>query len=170
MNYAVVYSSQTGNTRKLAETIKSVLSPEKCSYFGTVPSCILEKPTVVFAGFWTDKGNCAGDMASFLETLENQKVFLFGTAGFGQNQAYFDQILTKVSSHLPPSAELIGCYMCQGQMPDSVQTRYQMLLEKDPENLRIQGMLKNFRQAVGHPTQQELDALKAKLQELLNSL
>lgn len=32
--YSIVYSSSTGNTKKLADTIYAVLAKENCDYFG----------------------------------------------------------------------------------------------------------------------------------------
>lgn len=40
----------------------------------------------IFVGFWTDKGTCDDNITAFLNKLENKKVFLFGTAGFGGEQ------------------------------------------------------------------------------------
>ena len=34
-NYSIVFSSMTGNTRKLADKIHEVLPKESCDYFGT---------------------------------------------------------------------------------------------------------------------------------------
>ena len=44
--YSILYSSKTGNTKKLAEKIREVLPEENCDYFGTegakaLPSDIL---------------------------------------------------------------------------------------------------------------------------------
>ena len=33
--YSILYSSKTGNTKKLAEKIREVLPEENCDYFGT---------------------------------------------------------------------------------------------------------------------------------------
>ena len=34
-NYSIVFSSMTGNTRKLADKIHEILPKESCDYFGT---------------------------------------------------------------------------------------------------------------------------------------
>lgn len=34
MTYAIVYSSRTGNTERLAQAIRQALPPEECLYFG----------------------------------------------------------------------------------------------------------------------------------------
>ena len=112
MSYAIVFSSRTGNTALLAQTIRDTL-PGDCLYFGTPDPKALEAETV-YVGFWTDKGSCDESIAQFLKTLTNQKVFLFGTAGFGGSPEYFEQILKRVSENLGENTQLVGSYMCQG--------------------------------------------------------
>ncbi len=151
MSYAIVYSSHTGNTALLAETIRETLPQEDCVYFGAPDPSALTAETV-YVGFWTDKGTCDTSIAQFLQSLTNQKVFLFGTAGFGGAAAYFEQILNRVKENLGDSTELIGTYMCQGKMPPSVRTRYEQM-EEGP---RRTAMLENFDQALSHPNAEDL--------------
>lgn len=156
MTYAIVYSSKTGNTRQLALAIQAALPAEDCLYCG-VPSSEALAADVLYVGFWTDKGDCDASVADFLGQVTGQKVFLFGTAGFGGAPAYFDHILTTVRGHLPQSAAVVGGYMCQGRMPAAVRTRYEAM-EESP---RRTAMLENFDQALSHPDQSDLDALTA---------
>ena len=151
MSYAIVYSSHTGNTALLAQTIRDTLPQENCVYFGVPDPSALTAETV-YVGFWTDKGTCDTSIAQFLQSLTNQKVFLFGTAGFGGAAAYFEQILNRVKENLEDSTELIGTYMCQGKMPPSVRTRYEQM-EEGP---RRTAMLENFDQALSHPNAEDL--------------
>lgn len=151
MSYAIVYSSHTGNTALLAQTIRETLPQEDCVYFGAPDPSALT-PETVYVGFWTDKGTCDTSIAQFLQSLTNQKVFLFGTAGFGGAAAYFEQILNRVKENLEDSTELIGTYMCQGKMPPSVRTRYEQM-EEGP---RRTAMLENFDQALSHPNAEDL--------------
>ena len=91
MRYAVVFASMTGNTRLLAERMKEMLPREQLIYWGE-PAEAAREADVLFIGSWTDKGTCCPAIGDFLRSLEGKKVFLFGTAGFGGAQAYFDQI------------------------------------------------------------------------------
>lgn len=156
MSYAIVYSSHTGNTALLAQTIRETLPQEDCVYFGAPDPSALTAETV-YVGFWTDKGTCDASIAQFLQSLTNQKVFLFGTAGFGGAAAYFEQILNRVKENLGDSTELIGTYMCQGKMPQPVRTRYEQM-EEGP---RRTAMLENFDQALSHPNAKDLANLRA---------
>ena len=154
MRYAVVFTSKTGNTRHLAEEIRKQLGEEECGYFGAPDAAALEAD-VVFAGFWTDRGSCDGEMAAFLESLSNQQLFLFGTAGFGGDPAYFEKILETVKSHVAATVSVIGTYMCQGQMPLAVRRRYEAM----EDGARKERMVTNFDRAVGHPDAADLQAL-----------
>ena len=53
MSYAIVFSSKTGNTKLLADTLHTCLPQESCCYFGTPDPAALEAD-VLYVGFWTD--------------------------------------------------------------------------------------------------------------------
>ncbi len=165
MTYAVVYASATGNTKMLAEEIRRTRGEETCAYFGTAGEEIPEVD-LVFAGFWTDKGDCSEELAQFLEGLHNRKVFLFGTAGFGGAKEYFARILERVKGHLAPDNEVVGTYMCQGRMPQSVRTRYEGMLQQNPEDERMKAMIENFDRALEHPDQEDLERLRRAVEKL----
>ena len=46
MSYSIVYSSQTGNTKQLAETLRETLPQEGCRYFGTPAQAAAEADTL----------------------------------------------------------------------------------------------------------------------------
>ena len=166
MNYAVVTSSRTGNTRQLADVIQEVLQEEEILYIGKV-SKEAKNADVLFVGFWTDKGTCSEEMKEFLNTLEGKKIFLFGTAGFGQSQTYFDQIIERVKKEIPQSNQVIGSYMCQGKMPITVRERYIKLQKEDPTNKQYEKLIQNFDTALSHPDQQDLEGIRKKVLEIV---
>lgn len=154
MSYAIVYSSRTGNTRALAEAVRAALPPEDCCYFGPPDPAALNAARL-YLGFWTDKGACDGDTAAFLAQLTHQEVFFFGTAGFGGSDAYFDQIIQRVTSLLPAGVTVLGHWMCQGRMPMAVRQRYEAM-EDSPRRTQ---MLENFDAALSHPDDADLHNL-----------
>lgn len=112
-------------------------------------------------GFWTDKGTCDEPTARFLQSLTDQKVFLFGTAGFGGAPAYFQQILDRVKANLAPGVQVTGTYMCQGKMPQAVPGPLCGHGGEPPAH-RHAG---NFDQALSHPDQEDLARLQAAVGE-----
>lgn len=160
MRYSIVYSSNTGNTRQLAEAIEQQLPTGDLLYCGAPDTAALQAD-VLFVGFWTDKGSCDAKVAELLKQTGGKTVYLFGTAGFGQSQQYFDQILARVRENLPAGAVYGGGYMCQGRMPQAVRSRYEAMQAKEPENARYKMLIENFDEALAHPDTNDLEAAAA---------
>ena len=162
MSYAIVFSSKTGNTKLLADTLHACLPQENCCYFGTPDPAAMEADDL-YVGFWTDKGNADESTLDFLKQLHGKNIFLFGTAGFGGSEEYFNKILKKVERSLDRSNTVFGRYMCQGKMPPSVRARYEAMraLPAPPENL--DALIENFDRARSHPDADDLDRLRAEV-------
>ena len=157
--YSIIFSSLTGNTKKLAETIRVVLPAEDCDYFGAPETAELHSG-MLYVGFWTDKGNADSAALELLSKLRDKKIFLFGTAGFGGSAAYFQKILDHVKQSVDPSNTVVGEYMCQGKMPQSVRDRY-MKMKAQPEHpTNIDALIENFDRALSHPDEDDLERLR----------
>ncbi|MEG0276222.1 MAG: flavodoxin family protein [Coprobacillus sp.] len=154
MKYSIIYNSYTGNTKLLAQTILNQLPKEDCEYFGTIHDTESE---LLFIGFCTDKGNCSEELATYLKTLKDRKIFLFGTAGFGGSQEYFDKILDNVKKYIDESNVIIETYMCQGKMPMTVRQRYEQMANSNPG--KFDSLIVNFDNALSHPNSQDLEKL-----------
>ena len=136
-NYSIIFSSMTGNTRKLADKIHEILPKESCDYFGTADAQGI-KSELLDIGVWTDKG----------------------TAGFGGSDAYFQKILGNVKSAIDSSNTIVGEYMCQGKMPQSVRERYVKMKENPEHPDNIDALIENFDKALSHPDSDDLERLK----------
>ena len=146
-HYSILFCSLTGNTKKLADAIYETLPKDKCDYFGTNDSQVPQSD-VCYIGFWTDKGNADQKTLELLSKLKNKKIFLFGTAGFGGSDAYFEKILGQVKQSIDASNTVIGEYMCQ-ENPEH------------PANLDL--LIQNFDRALSHPDSEDLERLKKSL-------
>ena len=51
--YSIIFTSKTGNTRKLADAIHEALPQENCDLFGAVEGDVPASETL-YIGFWTD--------------------------------------------------------------------------------------------------------------------
>lgn len=162
MDYSIVYSSRTGNTKALAEAIKEALLEDSCLYFGKSDDKYIDAP-LVFIGFWTDKGSCDGVAIDFLKTLTNKTVFIFGTAGFDGGQEYYEKILKTAQQHLDCSNTILGTYMCQGKMPMAIRQRYEKMLKDTPADSNLKKQIENFDCAASHPDKNDCDRLKSQV-------
>ena len=157
MSYAIICSSKTGNTEKLAQRAREALGEKD------------ERPVadadLVLVGSWTDKGGMDPALADALPQLAGKRVFLFGTCGFGGSQAYYDRVLDRFQSALPEDSQVVGRFMCQGQMPPAVRERYVKMAEQNPA--RFSPMIENFDRALGHPDDADLAAFETTLRAAL---
>ena len=158
-NFSIIFSSLTGNTKKLADTIHEMLPHDKCDYFGENDSRVPQSD-LLYIGFWTDKGNADHKTLELLAKLKNKKIFLFGTAGFGGSDVYFKKILEQVRQSIDSSNVVIGEYMCQGKMPLSVRERYIKMKESPEHPANLDMLIKNFDCALSHPDREDLVRLK----------
>lgn len=166
-DYSIVFSSRTGNTAELAEAVRKTLPEGTCEYFGSVngndggscASSAIPASETLFVGFWTNQGVADQATQQLLGQLKNRKVFLFGTAGFGGSEAYFQAILDKTKAFIDNSNTVIGTYMCQGKMPLSVRERYVKMREQPDHMPNIDAMIENFDKALSHPDANDLEKL-----------
>ena len=159
VQYSILFSSLTGNTKKLADAIHETLPQNDCEYFGAIKTPV-PSSELLYIGFWTDKGNADNETLTLLSTLKNRRIFLFGTAGFGGSDAYFQKILGQVRQSIDPSNTIIGEYMCQGKMPQSVRDRYVKMKEKPDHAPNLDELIQNFDRALSHPDNEDLDRLE----------
>ena len=81
MKYAIVYNTLTGNAKILADAIKENIAQKDLIYFGS-PSEKADEADLIYVGFWTNMGKVDPETLKYVQSLENKKIFLFGTAGF----------------------------------------------------------------------------------------
>ena len=182
--YSIVFSSRTGNTTELAEAVRGALPEEACEHFGSVDgdgNCddgcgcagdgdrngssfgsstgAIPASETLFVGFWTNQGVADQAAQKLLKQLRGRKIFLFGTAGFGGSEAYFQAILDKTKAFIDDSNTVIGTFMCQGKMPQSVRERYVKMKEQPNHMPNLDAMIENFDKALSHPDADDLEKL-----------
>ena len=119
-----------------------------------------EVPSRWRKGSWTDKGGADEATVRLLKTLQNRRIFLFGTAGFGGSEAYFQRILDNAQRSIDPSNTVIGTYMCQGRMPQTVRERYVKMKGQPEHPANLDALIENFDRALSHPDGEDLRALQ----------
>lgn len=154
MKIAIVYKSITGNTKLIAEALEEALKNRNVVYVGEPAEDI--GADLYLIGSWTDKGNCAKEIAAFLEKLEEKQIAFFGTAGFGGSVEYYNTLFERVKAQIPASNRIVGQFYCQGKMPMSVRDRYVSMMKENPEDENLEVSIKNFDEALSHPNEAEL--------------
>jgi len=157
MKSLVVYSSQSGNTRKLAEAVFDALPGEKARY----PVDEAPDPSdygFIAVGFWLMGGKPDPKSSEYLGKIGEKPLFLFAThgAGAGSDHAIHGMALAK---SLAPESHIRGTYSCQGEVNPKV-------IEKASKKPEPPVWLADAPDADGHPNDADIEALKYQLAEL----
>ena len=165
MTCSIVYSSKTGNTKLLAETVKSVLVSEVINYYGPLNDKALDADRI-YLGFWTFMGICDKDTQAFIKKLTKQQVVLFGTAGLGYSRDYFDKIIQRTRNLFPERVRFFASFMCQGKMPIEAKLQLEQMRNKTQDIAKFDRLITNFENGMEHPNKSDLLNLTSWLRKL----
>ena len=127
MKQLIVYSSQGGNTKKLAEEVFKQLPEDK----EIAPVSDAPAPSgydVVCVGFWLKGGQPDPAAQEFLKKCSG-RVFLFATHGAAAGSEHAKMALNK-AGELTAGATIIGSFSCQGEVAAKV---LENAANKDPQ-------------------------------------
>ena len=121
MKALVVYSSRTGNTRKIAEAIAAVLPG--CEIHPVESAPAPEGYDLVAVGYWVDKGMPDAQAKAYLETVRDTNVALFGTLGAWPDSDHARDCIAQGEAlvNAPERGnKVLGTYLCQGKVDPKI--------------------------------------------------
>jgi flavodoxin I len=159
MKSLILYSSQSGNTMKLAKAVYDSIEGEKDIYpIDEAPSLDVNYDLVA-VGFWLQAGKPDPKTIAFLEKFNREsKMFLFATHGAAKGSDHAGAAMDYAAG-LVKSAQIIGTFSCQGEVNPKA-------LEKIKQKQNPPPWIKDADKAVGHPDASDLDDLVATLKTL----
>jgi flavodoxin len=153
MKSLVVYSSQTGNTKKLAEAVFGVLPDEK-EIFELAEAPDPAAYDLVAVGFWFKSGKPNPETIEFLPKLSGKSTFIFATHGA---PVEFDHVAKGLeeAKGATGGAKILGSFSCMGAVnPKVLEKVRSMPEEKQPL------WISRAEEAVGHPDESDIQNLK----------
>jgi len=151
MKTLVVYSSQSGNTRRLAEAAYETLDGEKAIYaVDKAPDPSADD--IVVVGFWLKAGKPDPKAADYLARVGNNPLFLIATHGAAAGSEHARNAMDHAKS-LVPKATILGTFDCQGEVNPKI-------LEKALSKDQPPPWLADAPEATGHPDAVDLKRLK----------
>lgn len=114
MKTIVIYSSKTGNTKKIAEAIASALPANTpCVSINEVPADIATYD-LAFVGYWVDKGTANAEARQFMESLTVPQTAIFATLGAYPDSEHGQQSLKNGCALI--KTNVIDSFICQGKV------------------------------------------------------
>jgi len=161
MKNLIVYSSKSGNTKKLAEAVSNFLPGENFL------KSVRENPDptgydFVVVGFWLQAGKADPESQEYLEKLPLSNVFLFATHGAAKGSAHAQNAM-QGAQQLVGASQSFGSFNCQGEVKAEFLAKVQ---KKDPPPPWII----DAPEAVGHPDATDIADLQKELERAVTLL
>lgn len=174
MKSVILYSSLTGNTKKIAEAISEVMPFENEIYSVDknydLENYDLENYDLIIIGYWVNKGTCDSKIKEIIEKLEDKVIVLFGTLGAKDSGDYYESIKKRIEEIILPGNRILGHFLCQGRIDERLTERYKEMLKQNPEDEHIKEQLKNHEEAVNHPNLRDIEMAKDFINSILESM
>lgn len=158
MKSLIVYSSQSGNTKKLADVVYENAAGDK-EIFPVSDAPDPDDYDFIAVGFWLQAGKPDPKTLEYLPKIgDGKKLFLFATHGAASDSDHAQHALN-VAKELTSAAALVGTFSCQGEVNPKV-------LEKVKSKPQPPVWLTDAPEATGHPDDQDVENLKRVLSGL----
>ncbi len=158
MKSLIVYSSQTENTKKLADTIYESLEGEK-DIFPVEEAPSTEGYDLTAVGFWLKAGKSDPKTSEYLAKVEKgTRLFLFATHGAAKGSDHVKNAVDHAIG-LTNEADIAAVFTCQGEVNPKI-------LEKVKQKPEPPVWIADADNAAGHPNEDDLSALKQMITEL----
>lgn len=165
----LLYSSRSGNTRRLAEGVAERLAKKEISVMlydisdGSMPPLAdLQAADLVVVAFWVDKTRADEAACEVLKRLDGVSVYLTGTLGYFADSPYGTKCLLNAVDCLPDTAKVLGGSLYQG---GSDRMRRELAGEELPPRKHDLGPEAKERQLLllDRPSEIEMDVLAERL-------
>lgn len=115
MKVLVVYSSRTGNTRRVGEAVAAALSGARLVSVADMPEDV-SGYDLVFLGFWAFRRGADMETRQKAALLRGNKVALYATAGAYPDSEPAMAYLANTAALLDESNTYLGGFICQGRV------------------------------------------------------
>lgn len=154
MKYAVIYTSDTGNTEELAKNIFVSLPGNDKKIINARTSTDIPEAEQYFIGFPVKNRTCSIEILNVLEQLEGVKIALFASCGLPANEKYKQYIENAVSPWINDDCSYLGFFMCQGKASEKFREKLEIETGYSTEELdRI------IETSEAHPDDNDIDRL-----------
>jgi flavodoxin len=128
----IVYSSKTGNTKKVAEGILKALQEKNLD---VRIAAVEENPAPAdwnLVGFWLDKGDMDAKAAAYIDGLKGQTLGLFGTLGAPRDSGHARTCAKKAEERTAAHNTCLGSFLCQGKIDPALVESFRKLPSDNP--------------------------------------
>lgn len=135
MKYAVIYYSETGNTKALSKYLFENIHSTNKVLINMEDVDEIPKADMYFIGFPIYNQNCRMKVIELIEQIENSKIALLVTCGLNPTEQYKDKLEDTLSVWISNSNEYLGMQLCQCKTVDSQKQKFYQMYPQHNEQL-----------------------------------
>jgi flavodoxin len=126
MKIIIIYSSRTGNTKKVAEAIYNKISDKADIYaIEEITDIDINKYDFIAIGFWVNRGTADLKTLDLLKKIEDKNIALFGTLGAYPDSKHAERCINYVTDKVNDSNRILGTFLCQGKIAKRILKKYE---------------------------------------------
>lgn len=144
---AVIYSSRTGNTQKVAEHLAEALGASCRSVKDTAG---VPENADLCVGMWVDRGTADAAAKKYIETLRGRRVFIYGTLGAEPDSEHAEKCIANIRALFDPSNEILGAILVQGAIDPALIEMFKSM-PKDNVHAYTAESAARYAAAASHP-------------------
>lgn len=168
MKTLVTYSTKTGNTKKVAESIAKAIENAEIKDIAEVSNLDYD---LIIVGTWIDKGTADAKALNFIKTIKNKNTAFFFTLGaYPDSQHALDCVENITKLFTENDNKVLGHFLCQGaidpKLIEMMQTKFGPEHPHGPNPERI----KRWADASLHPDETDLSNAYTYFKDLIAKL
>lgn len=167
MKIAIVYSSKTGNTKRIATSIQEIITQAELYSVEHAPTP--DEFDVVIMGYWADRGNANKEAIEYMKKITGKKVAVFFTLGAYPDSEHAQDCYDHGIKNFGEGCEVLGGFRCQGAIDPALMEWMKKLPEGAPHAPNPE-RVKRWQDAASHPDEQDCENAKIFAKELLTKL
>lgn len=157
MKTVIVYSSKTGNTKKVAEAIHEAIEGSEIK---SSKENLEKEYDLYILGGWIDRGTFDSGMLKFAENIKNKKTAYFFTLGAEPDSAHGEDCRRNIEKLLLENGnQVLEGFSCQGAI-DPKLIDWMLKLPTDHHMAPNEARKNRWKAAASHPDQEDLEKAK----------
>ena len=169
MKMSIVFSSLTGNTKKVANEIFKIMPKDTEIYDLDELNHELDDELLIL-GYWVDRAKPNKEMVKFMENLKDKKVITFGTLGAYPDSAHAEETKENTTKILAENNEVLGNFLCQGKINPKITEMFMKNSGGDHVHKMTLERLKRHQDAANHPNEDDFNNARNFIQSKLKNL
>lgn len=169
MRSSIVFSSLTGNTKKVADEILKIM-PEGTKIYDLKDLNQELDDELLVLGYWVDKAKPNKEMHEFMESLKGKKIITFGTLGAYPDSPHAKEVKENTTKILEENNTVLGNFLCQGKINPKLTEMFMKSGGENNVHIMTPERIKRHEDAAKHPNEKDFNNAKAFVEDIINNL